>query len=441
MPSTPAFQTGRASARPLPAALRWCLAAAAGLLATASFGQSVESLLTPESEGTVRDAAHYIVPDVPDQALKAVNVAKSTDPYAIHFGLAVLPADYTSFSQDQPSRDQVGVQQDKFQVRSLRVSAYGYFEFYRRWNYLVSYEYKGFDRIPDTALWQPTDIRLATTFEGIGTLSFGKIKEPYVYEMVGDSANLAQSERLMSPFFKSRNLGVTLSNTLFDQRATWTVGAYDNWLTTSTAFRDAGKDVVARLTTLPVWSDGGSEYLHLAASVRYVGADSGALRFKGNPASNVTSAYVDTGKMAGNHAWNTGLEALWNEGPYSVLAEYDTSSVRSASAGNPHFSGYYLTASWVLTGEHRPYDRKAGYARRVQPQGRWGALELMARYGRVSLDDANVHGGTMHGVWGAVNWWATRRWKFSVQYGDISLDRFDQVGHTREVLSRVQWIY
>jgi phosphate-selective porin OprO/OprP len=33
----------------------------------------------------------------------------------------------------------------------------------------------------------------------------------------------------------------------------------------------------------------------------------------------------------------------------------------------------------VLSGEHRPYDRKVGYARRVMPQGRGGAWELMAR--------------------------------------------------------------
>ena len=431
----------RSTARQAGAALvlLWCTLAAGGV--SPVLAQSVESELTPESEVLAREASHFVVPDFSDADLKSLNVQPPDKRFAIHFGAAVLPADYTMFSQDQTSRDQVGVQHDKYEIRSMRANAYGYFELWRRWTYLVSYEYKGLDHTPGTAIWQASDVKVATTFDGVGTLTLGKFKEPFVYEMVGDSANLPQSERLLSPFFKSRNVGVMLGNTMFDQRGTWAIGAYDNWLTTSTTFHDAGKDVAARVTLLPVWEDDGARYVHLGASLRYVGADSGSLRFKGNPASNVTSAYVDTGQMPGDHAWNSGLEAVWNEGPYSLLAEYATSSVSSSAKGNPNFKGYYLVASWVITGEHRPYDRKAAYARRVQPQGRWGAWEVMARYGRVDLDDSGVAGGNMHGWWSALNWWATRRWKFSVQYGDVTLDRFGETGHTKELLSRVQWIY
>jgi phosphate-selective porin OprO/OprP len=126
---------------------------------------------------------------------------------------------------------------------------------------------------------------------------------------------------------------------------------------------------------------------------------------------------------------------------FSLLGEYVTSSVSSRDSGDPEFDGYYVTAAYVLSGEHRPYDRKAGYARRVMPQDRWGAWELMARYGRVDLDDQSVRGGVMDGWWAGVNWWATRRWKASVTYGDIDLDRDGLDGNTRTWLSRIQWIY
>jgi phosphate-selective porin OprO and OprP len=187
--------------------------------------------------------------------------------------------------------------------------------------------------------------------------------------------------------------------------------------------------------------DDGANYLHLGAGIRYVGADGNVLRYKGYPASNVTDPYVDTSNMTSNHAWNTSLEVLWNQGPYSLLAEYVTSSVSSATSGDPNFYGYYVTGSWIITGEHRPYDKTAAYARRIQPVGRWGAWKLMARYGRVNLDDAAVHGGAMYGGWAAVNWWATRRWRFTVQYGDVDLERYGIIGNTRELLSRMRWIF
>ena len=65
----------------------------------------------------------------------------------------------------------------------------------------------------------------------------------------------------------------------------------------------------------------------------------------------------------------------------------------------------------------------------------------MARIGRVDLDDAAVHGSSMRGAWIAPNWWATRRWKSGIMAGDVKLDRFDLTGDTKEVLSRIQWIF
>jgi phosphate-selective porin len=59
----------------------------------------------------------------------------------------------------------------------------------------------------------------------------------------------------------------------------------------------------------------------------------------------------------------------------------------------------------------------------------------------VDLDDANVRGGTMDGWWAGVNWWATRRWKASVTYGNVDLERGGYDGNTKAWLYRLQWIY
>jgi len=182
-------------------------------------------------------------------------------------------------------------------------------------------------------------------------------------------------------------------------------------------------------------------YVHLAASVRRYGAVDDELRYRGRPASNVADYYVDTGRLPGDHAWHTGLEALLSVRGASLLAEYVRADLSIDGPGEPVFDGYYLTGSWVLTGEHRPYDRKAGYARRILPQGRWGAVELIGRYGRVDTTDEGVEGGVMDGWWAGINWWATNRFKASVTYGDIELDRLGLVGSTQTFLARLQWIY
>jgi len=400
------------------------------LLAAPAYSQSVESDLPPEAEAEAKDAEHYALPDITDKALASTQVTDEQKRFAVKLGFAFLPADYTFFDQDADSIAQVGEQEDQYEVRSLRFMARGFFELGRKWNYMVSYEYKGFDKTTD-AKWTTTDVMVSTEIDGVGKLSVGKIKEFHAYEMVGDAANLPHSERLLSPFFISRNNGIALSNTMRDQRATWTVGGY--WGT--------GKDATARITAMPMFSESGNEYLHVAASVRYYSGDGNKLRFKGKPASNVAKNYVDTGTIDADHAWNTGLEVLWAKGGYSLLGEYITSSVSGDTLGSPRFDGWYLTAGWVLSGEHRPYDRKAGYARRVQPKGRWGALEAVARVGRVDLADGRVDGGEMNGWWLGMNWWATRRWKASIGYGNIDLDKGGITGTTDTWLGRIQWIY
>jgi len=403
--------------------------------------QSVESDVTPESAGQVMDHDHYVVPDISDESLEAMKVEDEHKRYQVKFGLVVMPADYTTFDQDAASKSQVGNQQDEFEARSLRLMARGYFELFRKWNYVVSYEYKGFDQT-STDDWNVTDFRVSTEVgPHVGTLTLGKMKQPYVYEMVGDAANLPQNERLLSPFFRSRNVGAQLANAVFDQRATWAIGWYNDWWTTGQSYSESGNDFAGRVTALPIWTDDGATYLHLGVAVRYYGAVDDQLRYRGKPASNVASDYVDTGKLPGDHAWHTGLEALWSVGAYSLLAEYVRADLSTRDGTNPTLDGYYLTGSWVITGEHRPYDRKAGYARRILPQGRWGSIEVIGRYGHVDLDDRSVRGGTMDGWWAGVNWWATRRLKMSIGYGDIDLDRFGTEGNTKTVLSRLQWIY
>jgi phosphate-selective porin OprO/OprP len=128
-------------------------------------------------------------------------------------------------------------------------------------------------------------------------------------------------------------------------------------------------------------------------------------------------------------------------GPVQFAGEYVVADVDAPERGNPRFDGWYVTASWVLTGEARPYDRNVGYARRVIPKGRWGAPEIALRYARVDLNDEGIVGGAFERVDAGLNWWATTRWKAGVVWGRVWLDRLGTEGRTDTLLTRLQWVY
>ena len=397
--------------------------------------QSVESDVTPESAHLVKDDHDFAMSSIiPDETLEAAKIEDEHDRFSVKFGFVVMPMDYTSFDQDARSKQQVGNQQDELEARSLRLSARGHFELFRTWNYMLSYEYKGFDQtsVDD---WNTTDVRISTVLgPRLGTLTLGKIKEPFVYEMVGDAANLPHNERLLSPFFRSRNDGVTLGNAVLDQRATWAVGWYNDWWTQGTSWSDSGNDFAGpRHRRCRSGPRDGANYLHLAASTRYYGAVDDQLRYKGKPASNVAD---DLSTPARSRAIMPGTRASRRCGTTAATPCWPSTCARTsapATSSDPTLDGWYVTGSWVITGEHRPYDRKAGYARRILPQGRWGAVELIGRYGHVDLDDRpRAAAARMDGWWAGVNWWANNRWKASVGYGNIDLDRFGIDGNTQD---------
>lgn len=417
---------------------------AALLLASPALAQSEESELPPEP-GEFEPAPlpaperPFLVPDVPEATLALTRIEERW--LTLKVGL-VLIKDYTAFDQDADSIAQVGTQEDQWETRAARLMLRGTLGRERKVGYLLAGEYKGFETEPEDT-WQLTDLSFTFPLEGPATkLVVGKTKQTFDYEMVGDAANLPQQERVLSPFFVSRDVGLKLTRVIgAAQRMTVSAGVFNDWFVDGDSLEDSGTDVTARFTGLARDEDEGKSFLHLGLSTRYVGAEDGVLRYKGRPESNVADNYVDTGDLPADHAWHLGLEALWNEGPLSLLAEYDHAWVEAPSSGDPEFSGSYLTGSWVLTGETRPYDRTVGYARRVMPEGSWGAPELVARLSREDLDDGAVQGGSFDKTYLGINWWATRRWKLGLGWGHTLLDRFDATGTTDSLQLRLQWVY
>ena len=70
-------------------------------------------------------------------------------------------------------------------------------------------------------------------------------------------------------------------------------------------------------------------------------------------------------------------------------------------------------------------------------QGGWGAVELAFRYSQIDLTDGTLDGGEMDIPSLGINWWLTRSAQLSVNYRNISLDRFATEGNSSGVNARL----
>ena len=123
---------------------------------------------------------------------------------------------------------------------------------------------------------------------------------------------------------------------------------------------------------------------------------------------------VDTGTVedAEGDVW-VGPEFAWVSGPFSLQSEFANTFLQRKHGEDDanNLWGGYLSASYFLTGEHRPYDPKGGVFDRVKVErplqdGGPGAWELAARADYIDLNDEGVKGGEQISYIAGVNWYA-----------------------------------
>jgi phosphate-selective porin OprO/OprP len=331
----------------------------------------------------------------------------------------------------------VGEQENLFEVRSASVELLGEIGLKKRFGYKVGIEYNGFDVNPEST-FALTDAALNLSLPKWRTTIYtGQMREDFGYEVIGSVASMPQSERVIAPFASPINPGVKVVHVLdTNDRMTVSYGLYKNdW-----GDGDGGLSFAGRVTRLMIDDPQRRRFLHLGLGIRLSG-ENPAQRYFGRPGTNASDVFVDTGDFAAERARHFGFEAHYSHGPWSVLGEYVLAKTDAPTVGDPRFKAFYVMGSWVVTGESRTYDRSRGALQKLVPDGRWGALELVARYATVDLDDAAIQGGRYVRIEAGANWWATTRWKLGVLYGHVRLDRFGTTGTTNSLLTRLQWVY
>jgi phosphate-selective porin OprO/OprP len=169
---------------------------------------------------------------------------------------------------------------------------------------------------------------------------------------------------------------------------------------------------------------------------------------------------VSTGALNVASAWNYGLEGAAEWRNVYTQAGYFGYGMDQMAAGAPalNFEGWYAQASWIITGESRPYNVANGSFSNPKPRipfslDGWGpgAWEVAARYSDLDLNDhagvlgaalpaGGIRGGDQRIFTAALNWYPNGALKFSLQWQNTDVSRIGTIpaGFGHGVLNNAQ---
>ena len=257
----------------------------------------------------------------------------------------------------------------------------------------------------------------------LGNVRVGQFKEPFSLEEQMSSNNITSIERAnVNRLSPSRSAGVMLYNNYVDQRVTGAVGIFRGADDSYGNYKGDGHAATARVTGLPYKNDDGSQLLHLGVGYSHRDDDTASYKFSSDHAMAPSTKYkisdVDDTSLLG-------LEAALKLNSFSLQSEWIEADVDAATGGD--LDGYYVQASYVLTGESRSYDTASGVFKGVSPgtkfldNGGLGAWEATLRWS--NLDYTDLNGGDEAESWTVgLNWYLNKNVRALFNYTDVDLD-------------------
>lgn len=252
---------------------------------------------------------------------------------------------------------------------------------------------------------------------GIGEIRFGN---QYVYnslEQITSSRFITFMERAayQEAFFLDRQIGAAIL--AGGEHWSFQTGLYGAPVAEVNDFLQDQTAYSARFTVAPINREvnGVNQVIHLGVSGRHrdeaedfrsptspaTVLDDQPFRYRARGADlHLADRFVAT-PFIGEADDLLNLEAAFVWGPFSMQAEYAQLWVDSFGAlqtVDPNYNGWYVDASWYLTGETRTYEADTGEFGRPKVknpvlwgkgQGGWGAWQIAGRYDVIDLSDAN----------------------------------------------------
>jgi phosphate-selective porin OprO/OprP len=264
-----------------------------------------------------------------------------------------------------------------------------------------------------TNIWTDAVVR----WRGHGhSVRVGQFKQPmFLDELTSDRYTMFMEQGLPSSFALARRLGAEYSWANPQWRASFSV--YDGNLRGQLK----GTGGVARVVYTPFAEAG--HLLHLGLSLGSESPDDNLARFSSRvEGSGIGSTRLDTGTLSDvERVDRSGLEALWIRDSWTLQGEYVRSRLARGNSSDADLDGWYVGASWFVSGDHTGYRDGAIQAPDLGEDGR--ALELALRVSSLDLDDAGVRGGDSTNFTLGANWYANAHVRLSANYVHVDGQR------------------
>ncbi|NKQ12832.1 OprO/OprP family phosphate-selective porin [Pseudomonas sp. SST3] len=312
--------------------------------------------------------------------------------------------------------------------RDVRLEASG--TMYRDWSYVFQYDFTGDGEggVKDAKIgyhgFKPAgkelNILLGNQFQPFGLESQQSGKYKLFMELTPPTAMLGAGARR-----------VGIREDLIGSNWRWSFAVAQDPLGSraTDVNRDDAVDVATQFNINPIQEK--QHVLSLGVSMRHQSSnDSDAKRLRARPQTDISSFRpIDTGGFISDGFTAVGVHGLYQNGPFELWSEYlrqkhDSINGGAANGEEPVFTGGYVMAGYMLTGEARAYDSKNNVFGATTPakglsQGGIGAWQLAAGYSTLDLSDGSIDGGEMDMLILGVNWFPQQRLRFSMEYGNV----------------------
>lgn len=174
------------------------------------------------------------------------------------------------------------------------------------------------------------------------------------------------------------------------------------------------------------------------------------LQLNGNTELGVdATAMVSSGALNAESAWSWALESAGTWRSFFAQAGYARFGVnrrQTLTDIGRNYQGFYLGASWILTGERRRWSPGNGAFIGPAPsqpvdKGGLGAFEVAVRYSDLDFNDnpgqagapvplGGSRGGDQRILGLGLNWSPTDQFRFMLQFQNVEIDRIGTLGAT-----------